>query len=138
MIMPANYSAIAENEMTYVDGGNVEIGSITSNPYVSTFASNIGTLIGNTFVSKLINNTLGVMFGGEYTFGGVISRISSILSNTAKNDTDDGGNATVTTEGVLNAGMKVVGGLFALTQLCLVDVSPKLSQNAYGVDGKVA
>ena len=72
MMMPANYSAIAENEMTYVVGGGLidAIGAVTAPVWtaanVKTFNTNLITIIGNTYVGKVIEGTLGVVFGGEY------------------------------------------------------------------------
>ena len=72
MMMPANYSAIAENEMTYVVGGGLleAIGSVTAPVWgaanVKTFNTNLITLISNSFFQKTVNNTLGVMFGGNW------------------------------------------------------------------------
>ena len=70
--MPANYSAIAENEMTYVVvAGLLEaIGSVTAPVWgaanVKTFNTNLITIIGNSYVSKVLGATLGVMFSGAW------------------------------------------------------------------------
>ena len=72
MMMPANYSAIAENEMTYVVGGGLleAIGSVTAPVWgaanVKTFNTNLITIIGNSYVSKVLDGTLGVMFSGSW------------------------------------------------------------------------
>ena len=72
MMMPANYSAIAENEMTYVVGGGLleAIGSVTAPVWgaanVKTFNTNLLTIIGNSFVTDVIGGTVGVVFGGHY------------------------------------------------------------------------
>lgn len=72
MMMPANYSAIAENEMTYVVGGGLleAIGSVTAPVWgaanVKTFNTNLITIIGNSYVNKVLAGTLGVMFGGSW------------------------------------------------------------------------
>ena len=56
MMMPANYSVIAENEMTYVNGGASfidAIGAVTAPIWnldnVKAFSTNIVTLIGDSF-----------------------------------------------------------------------------------------
>ena len=70
--MPANYSAIAENEMTYVVGGGLidAIGAVTAPVWtaanVKTFNTNLLTIIGNSFVTDVIGGTVGVVFGGHY------------------------------------------------------------------------
>ena len=78
MMMPANYSVIAENEMTYVNGGANfidAIGAVTAPIWdvtnVKTFSTNIVTLIGNKFIGKLVDGTLGVLFSGNTTWGDV-------------------------------------------------------------------
>ena len=70
MMMPANYSAIAENEMTYVVGGGaIEwLGSFTAPIFTTknlkTLNTNLVTIIGNTYVESMIKNTLGLVFQG--------------------------------------------------------------------------
>ena len=78
MMMPANYSVIAENEMTYVNGGASfidAIGAVTAPIWtldsVKTFNTNIVTLVGNTFLSKVVDQTIGVLFSGETTWEAV-------------------------------------------------------------------
>ena len=78
MMMPANYSVIAENEMTYVNGGASFIDAIcaVTAPIwnvnnVKTFSTNVVTLIGNKFIGKLVDGTLGVLFSGNTTWGDV-------------------------------------------------------------------
>ena len=68
MMMPANYSVIAENEMTYVVGGGVieAIGAVTAPIWtlanVKTFNTNIVTLVGNAYVGDFVQKTVGVLF----------------------------------------------------------------------------
>lgn len=76
--MPANYSVIAENEMTYVNGGASfidAIGAVTAPIWtldnVKTFNTNIVTLVGNTFLSKVVDQTIGVLFSGNTTWKAV-------------------------------------------------------------------
>lgn len=78
MMMPANYSVIAENEMIYVNGGASfidAIGAVTAPIWnldsVKTFNTNIVTLVGNTFLSKVVDQTIGVLFSGETTWKAV-------------------------------------------------------------------
>ena len=75
MMMPANYSVIAENEMSYVNGGANfidAIGAVTAPIWtvdnVKTFNTNLVTLIGNKFIGKLVDGTLGVLFSGNTTW----------------------------------------------------------------------
>ena len=73
MMMPANFSAIAESEMTYVVGGASLIdalGAVTAPVWnaenVKTFNTNMIQIVGNTFVPRFVKGTLGVLFGGNY------------------------------------------------------------------------
>ena len=72
MMMPANYSAIAENEMTYVVGGGLleAIGSVTAPVWgaanVKTFNTNLITIVGNSFIKDTLGTTLGVAFSGAW------------------------------------------------------------------------
>ena len=73
MMMPANFSAIAESEMTYVVGGASLIdalGAVTAPVWnadnVKTFNKNLIQIVGNTFAPKVIAGTLGVMFSGNW------------------------------------------------------------------------
>ena len=75
MMMPANYSVIAENEMTYVNGGASfidAIGAVTAPIWgienVKQFNTNIVTLVGNTFLQSTVNRTIGVLFSGNTTW----------------------------------------------------------------------
>ena len=87
MMMPANYSVIAENEMTYVNGGANfidAIGAVTAPIWdvtnVKTFSTNIVTLIGNKFIGKLVDGTLGVLFSGNTTWGDVKAAPKKLFS----------------------------------------------------------
>lgn len=58
--------------MTYVVGGGLleAIGSVTAPVWgaanVKTFNTNLITIIGNSYVTKVVNGTLGVMFSGMW------------------------------------------------------------------------
>ena len=94
MMMPANYSVIAENEMTYVNGGASfidAIGAVTAPIWnldsVKTFNTNIVTLVGNTFLSKVVDQTIGVLFSGETTWKAVGAIPKTLFStNVRRND----------------------------------------------------
>ena len=87
MLMPANYSVIAENEMSYVNGGANfidAIGAVTAPIWdvnnVKTFSTNIVTLIGNKFIGKLVDGTLGVLFSGNTTWAEVKAAPKALFS----------------------------------------------------------
>lgn len=103
MMMPANYSALAENEMTYVVGGATVLEGLQK------LGQNAWTIIGNTFVGKLVNATLGTMFGGNYAFGHVFDALGAAVTGSGKYD-------------ALNTVMQVVGMGAAAHQLATTDV----------------
>lgn len=125
MMMPANYSAIAENEMTYVVGGGLleAIGSVTAPVWgtanVKTFNTNLITIIGNSYVNKVLGATLGVMFSGNWgvkendkkTDKGFIFGKNNALWNALDNNGHD------TKMSGLNKFMQGVGALAAVYQL---------------------
>ena len=114
MMMPANYSAIAETEMTYVVGGDSLFPVF--NP-LSTLFTNIVNIIGNTFVQPVVDNTLGVIFSGKYEFG----KVSQGIAGHIQGAYDMFGSESVF-NGVLNAGAQVLGGMAAVAQLMNNDV----------------
>ena len=134
MMMPANYSAIAETEMTYVVGGDSLFPAF--NP-LSTLFTNVVNIIGNTFVPKVVNATIGEIFSGEYEFGKVFKGIGNKLNGfygefAGENVPEE--NRSVF-NGVLNAGAQVLGGMAAVAQLMHNDVKAYTS-NVIGINGK--
>ena len=123
MMMPANFSVVAENEMTYVVGGGVieAIGSVTAPIWttanVKTFNTNLVTIVGNQYVGKLLEGTLGVMFGGNWGGDGANSSIfgdDGILSNVVKYGSTSAGTKEING---FNKFMQVVGLSAAVYQL---------------------
>ena len=131
MMMPANYSVIAENEMTYVNGGANfidAIGAVTAPIWdvtnVKTFSTNMVTLIGNKFIGKLVDGTLGVLFSGNTTWGDVKAAPKKLFS-TGNGIGDDIANFLGLTAAAYNLGR--------------VDVANKASSASIGMtqgDGK--
>ena len=131
MMMPANFSAVSENEMTYVVGGglvDVLVPVMTEKNWQNV-GLNLTTIIGNTFVGKLVNATVGQMFTGSYVPGNIVKGLGAVLAGKyesgsaalgSKNKFLNGMN------GVLNAGMTVVGGLAAIYTLGRGEVKPEL------------
>ena len=121
MMMPANYSAIAENEMTYVVGGASVLEGLQK------LGQNTWTIIGNSFVKTLVDNTLGIMFGGNYQFGGVFKSLGAVVS----------GGFDMTTQkpnyNLLNSALQVVGLGAAAHQLATNDVQNYTSKNVVSV-----
>ena len=70
MMMPANYSVIAENEMTYVNGGALIdcFAPLMTSSNWKTFNTNLIKIIGNSTMGKFLQSTVGVLFGGDFSF----------------------------------------------------------------------
>ena len=70
MMMPANFTAV-NSEVVYGGADLFSILADTTAPVwgaanVKQFNTNLITLISNSFFQKTVNNTLGVMFGGNW------------------------------------------------------------------------
>lgn len=126
MMMPANYSAIAETEMTYVVGG--ESLFPVFNP-LSTLFTNVVNIIGNTFVQPLVDATIGKAFGGHYEFGSILGGMGETIKTAYTDNLGKDQNKPTYFNGVLNAGAKIVGGMAAVAQLMNNDVKVYTKEN---------
>lgn len=147
MMMPANYSAIAENEMTYVVGGGLleAIGSVTAPVWgpanVKTFNTNLITIIGNSYVTKVVSGTLGTIFGGSYlvkTGEGDDAKRNTIFGKDKAlwNALDPNGDKE--TNG-FNKFLQGVGALAAVYQLGTSTAKAAVAESKpFGVTGNVA
>ena len=141
--MPANFSAISENEMTYVNGGASLAEILAPELKVENwqkFNTNMVTIIGNSFMNKYIGNTVGVLFGGSYHPGalgnvwytdvkgsynaGYNAGFGKHENETAGDKFLNGGN------GVLNAGLRMVGSAAAIYNLATGTVKNTVNENA--------
>ena len=120
--MPANFSAVSENEMTYVMGGSVAdyLAPVMGKKEWSNFSKNLVTIIGNSYLGNFVNNTLGVIFSGTYVPGGVLSNFGSDISgiwNANFDGTDTKTKVLSGMKGVLNVGLNIAGNLAAIYNL---------------------
>ena len=74
MMMPANFSAVAENEMTYVVGGSLVdvLAPAMTTANWQNVSANVIKIVGNAFLTKHTTNLLGELFDGNYVPGDVI------------------------------------------------------------------
>ena len=147
MMMPANFSAISENEMTYVNGGASLADILAPSLEVKNwqkFNTNMVTIIGNSFMSNYIKNTVGVLFDGAYKPGdlgsawltgvkgaygtGYKAGFGKHENETAGDKFLNGGN------GVLNAGLRMVGSAAAIYNLATGTVKNDVSEKAWKVE----
>ena len=148
MMMPANFSAISENEMTYVNGGASLADILAPSLEVKNwqkFNTNMVTIIGNSFLGKYVENTVGVLFNGAYKPGNLgnawLTGVKGAYSTgydagfgkhgdeqTAGDKFLNGGN------GVLNAGLRMVGSAAAIYNLATGTVKNDASEKAWKVE----
>ena len=141
MMMPANFSAISENEMTYVNGGASLAEILAPELKVENwqkFNTNMVTLIGNHFVGTYVKNTLGVLFDGMYVPGDLGRAAFGTVKGaykTGSESLDDGISANpgvssflAGANGVLNAGLRMVGSAAAIYNLATGTVKNDVSE----------
>lgn len=119
MMMPANFSAVAENEMTYVVGGSLVdvLAPAMTTANWQNVSGNVIKIVGNSFLAKYTNDILGQLFDGNYVPGDVIGySIKNLDKAYNKGYNTFGGNWGFAV-GALNAGMQVLGGLSAIYTL---------------------
>ena len=120
MMMPANFSAVAENEMTYVVGGSLVdvLAPVMTTANWQNVSANVIKIVGNSFLKTHGNNILGKLFDGNYVPGDVVGYGAHVIGNAYNKgyETFDD-NAWGFAVGALNAGMQILGGLSAIYTL---------------------
>ena len=148
MMMPANFSAISENEMTYVNGGASLADILAPELKVENwqkFNTNMVTIIGNSFMSNYIKNTVGVLFDGAYKPGDLGNAWLTGVKGAYGTGSDAGfgkhdGELTAGDKflnganGVLNAGLRMVGSAAAIYNLATGTVKNDASEKAWKVE----
>ena len=122
MMMPANFSAVSENEMTYVMGGSIAeyLAPVMGKKEWSNFSKNLVTIIGNRYLNNFVANTVGTIFNGIYTPGDVLGNFGSDITSvwSANYKTTDTKTKVLTgMKGVLNVGLNIAGNLAAIYNL---------------------
>ena len=119
MMMPANFSAVAENEMTYVVGGSLVdvLAPAMTTANWQNVSANVIKIVGNSFLAKYTNDVLSQLFDGNYVPGDVIGfSVKNLDKAYNKGYGTFGGNWGFAV-GALNAGMQILGGLSAIYTL---------------------
>ena len=120
MMMPANFSAVAENEMTYVVGGSLVdvLAPAMTTANWQNVSGNVIKIVGNSFLAKYTNDILSQLFDGNYVPGDVIGySIKNLDKAYNKGYGTFENNAWGLAVGALNAGMQILGGLSAIYTL---------------------
>ena len=138
MMMPANFSAISENEMTYVSGGaslsEILAPALTVENW-QKFNTNMVTIVGNSFLDSFVNNTVGQLFNGAYKPGNlgktwwnntvVDAYNSGYTAGFGKGDST-GARFLNTNNGVLNVALRLAGSAAAVYNLATANTGSNL------------
>ena len=121
MMMPANFSAVAENELTYVVGGASLVDylapAMTAQNWQNV-STNVIKIIGNTFLNAYVDEAFKSVFDGHYVPGDFIGGVFSTVHRAYDKGTHTYANgAWGAGLGLLNAGLSIVGGLSAIYTL---------------------
>ena len=148
MMMPANFSAISENEMTYVNGGASLAEILAPELKIENwqkFNQNMVTIIGNSFMDKYIGNTVGTLFNGAYkpgnlgkTWYGNVSEAygTGYKAGFGKHENETAGDKFLNGgNGVLNAGLRMLGSAAAIYNLATGTVKNDASEKAWTIAG---
>ena len=119
MMMPANFSAVAENEMTYVVGGSLVdvLAPAMTTANWQNVSANMIKIVGNSFLAKYTNDVLTQLFDGNYVPGDVIGYSVKNLDKAYNKGYGTFGGNWGFAVGALNAGMQILGGLSAIYTL---------------------
>lgn len=121
MMMPANFSAVAENELTYVVGGASLVDYLA--PVMTTenwqnVSANVIKIVGNTFLKSYVSSAFDSVFDGYYVpgdfIGGVWNTVHRAYDKGAHTYANGAWGAGL---GLLNAALSIAGGLSAIYTL---------------------
>ena len=121
MMMPANFSVVAENELTYVVGGASLVDYLA--PAMTTenwqnVSANVIKIVGNTFLKSYVSSAFDSVFDGNYVpgdfIGGVWNTVHRAYDKGAHTYANGAWGAGL---GLLNAALSIAGGLSAIYTL---------------------
>ena len=121
MMMPANFSAVAENELTYVVGGASLVDYLAPAMKAENWqnvSANVIKIVGNTFLKSYVSSAFDSVFDGNYVPGDFIGGVWNTVHRAYDKGTHTYGNgAWGAALGLLNAGLSIAGGLSAIYTL---------------------
>ena len=137
MMMPANFSAVAENELTYVVGGASLVDYLAPAMKAENWqnvSANVIKIVGNTFLNRYATAAFNRVFDGHYVpgdfIGGVFNTVHRAYDKGAHTYSNGAWGAGL---GILNAALSIAGGLSAIYTLGSGSVGLELKK----VDGQV-
>ena len=121
MMMPANFSAVAENELTYVVGGASLVdylAPVMTAQNWQNVSANVIKIVGNTFLKSYVSSAFDSVFDGNYVpgdfIGGVWNTVHRAYDKGAHTYANGAWGAGL---GLLNAALSIAGGLSAIYTL---------------------
>ena len=121
MMMPANFSAVAENELTYVVGGASLVDYLAPAMKAENWqnvSANVIKIVGNTFLQNYASSAFDSVFDGNYVpgdfIGGVFNTVHRAYDKGAHTYANGAWGAGL---GLLNAALSIAGGLSAIYTL---------------------
>ena len=142
--MPANFSAVSENEMTYVMGGAIAdyLAPVMEAAQWQKFNQNMVTIVGNKYLTEFLTNTVGAVFSGAWTpgkgLGGFGDNLNKIWTNNYGKPTDTAGKVKGGLLGAANVGLNIVGNLAAIYNLGFGTVKNVASESTFVKNGAFA
>ncbi len=144
MMMPANFSAVAENEMTYVVGGSLVdvLAPAMTTANWQNVSTNIVKIVGNAFIANNAQAAFNTLFDGYYVPGDVVGGLFKSVATAYTKGASAMAGEWALGLGVLNAGMSILGGLSAIytlgsSPIGLETKGQGLKFNTYKADGTV-
>ena len=119
MMMPANFSAVAENEMTYVVGGSLVdvLAPAMTTANWQNVSANVIKIVGNAFIANNAQAAFNTLFDGYYVPGDIAGGLFGSVANAYKKGASALAGEWSLGLGVLNAGLSILGGLSAIYTL---------------------
>ena len=121
MMMPANFSAVAENELTYVVGGASLVDYLAPAMKAENWqnvSTNVIKIVGNTFLKSYVSSAFDSVFDGNYVpgdfIGGIFNTVHRAYDKGAHTYSNGAWGAGL---GILNAALSIAGGLSAIYTL---------------------
>ena len=110
MMMPANFSAVSENEMTYVVGGSIVdyLAPAMGAAEWSKFATNMITIVGNKYLGGFVSATVGQLFSGAWEPGNGVKALGTLVAPEGSKWYQVGLNVLGTAAAVYNLGFGTV------------------------------
>ena len=144
MMMPANFSAVAENEMTYVVGGSLVdvLAPAMTTANWQNVSANVIKIVGNAFIANNAQKAFNTLFDGYYVPGDIAGGLFGSVASAYKKGASALAGEWSLGLGVLNAGLSILGGLSAIYTLGSSSIGLEtkgngLKFNTYAADGTV-